>query len=270
MYEMKEIPIEKVKPMENIRTNPESVDMPQLMRSINQQGLLQPIGVWLGNDGEYILCWGHRRLIACGKLGWKKIPAVILDEPLSETDFLVKTTTENLIRTDISISELAYVCKKLYDSGLSINEIAIRLSVHPQRIKTAMRLVAKLPDEILDWFGWYDKPGNNKKNGKVPTSVGNEILKLRVKNSEIRELAKIARREELTILDIRLIGILLRSGSSFKEALETRKLYKEKCVTLAVRKKELVKILNKHKVSFLDLVKGIVKGDIPPQKELIF
>jgi ParB family chromosome partitioning protein len=51
-----------------------------LMRSILEKGLLQPIIVRMINDKNYYeIVAGYRRYFACKKLGWKKIPCQIID-----------------------------------------------------------------------------------------------------------------------------------------------------------------------------------------------
>ncbi len=55
-------------------------DVEQVARSIAAQGLLQPVMVARAPDGErYDLLAGQLRLAACKKLGWKAVPAVVLD-----------------------------------------------------------------------------------------------------------------------------------------------------------------------------------------------
>jgi len=55
-------------------------DVEQVARSIAAHGLLQPIMVVKAPSGDnFDLLAGHLRLAACKKLGWKAIPAVVLD-----------------------------------------------------------------------------------------------------------------------------------------------------------------------------------------------
>jgi small-conductance mechanosensitive channel len=55
-------------------------DVEQVARSVAALGLLQPIMVVKQPQGDaYDLLAGHLRLAACRKLGWKTIPAVVLD-----------------------------------------------------------------------------------------------------------------------------------------------------------------------------------------------
>jgi len=48
-----------------------------LMRNIQEKGLLQPIVVESLGEGRYRVIAGQRRYLACKRLGWKTIPAVV-------------------------------------------------------------------------------------------------------------------------------------------------------------------------------------------------
>jgi small-conductance mechanosensitive channel len=55
-------------------------DIEQVAHSIEALGLLQPVMVVKSPEGNcYDLMAGHLRLAACKKLGWKAIPAVVID-----------------------------------------------------------------------------------------------------------------------------------------------------------------------------------------------
>jgi len=52
----------------------------ELIESINSKGVLQPIIVFEDGNKKYVLLDGQRRISACKKLGFKEIPAHILDK----------------------------------------------------------------------------------------------------------------------------------------------------------------------------------------------
>jgi ParB family chromosome partitioning protein len=49
----------------------------ELADRIKQMGLLQPVLVQRAANGRYTLVAGRFRLLACQRLGWKAIPAII-------------------------------------------------------------------------------------------------------------------------------------------------------------------------------------------------
>ena len=78
---IQEIPIKEIKILDNIRQIIKEQEMPYLMQSIKENGLLQPIGVKADKVG-YTLIWGFRRLMAYKKLAQKMdcidVPHLIL------------------------------------------------------------------------------------------------------------------------------------------------------------------------------------------------
>ena len=72
-------------------------DISGLASSIDQIGLLQPIGI----TPEYDLVFGHRRLLACQQLGWETIEASVIDIQA----LAVAEHAENEIRKDFTPSE---------------------------------------------------------------------------------------------------------------------------------------------------------------------
>ena len=76
-------------------------DVGELMRSIAELGLLNPITV----TPDLRLIAGAHRLEACRRLGWRDIPAVVLD--LDESGARLAEIDENLIRRELSVLERA-------------------------------------------------------------------------------------------------------------------------------------------------------------------
>jgi ParB family chromosome partitioning protein len=76
---VREIPISDIK-TDGIATpqSPEdNGEMENLMASIQKRGLLQPIVVSQEPDGRFTILAGEQRLLACRRLGWKMVPAIV-------------------------------------------------------------------------------------------------------------------------------------------------------------------------------------------------
>ena len=83
-------------------------EMAQLVRSIDNNGVLNPIIV-RQNGERYELIAGHRRRHACRTLGIKTIPAIVRE--LSREDAVVEMVDSNLQREHILPSEKAFAYK---------------------------------------------------------------------------------------------------------------------------------------------------------------
>ena len=70
-----------LKPYEgNAKEHPEE-QVEQIMESIQEFGMIDPIGIW---GKENVIVEGHGRLLACQRLGKKKVPVIRLDELTDE------------------------------------------------------------------------------------------------------------------------------------------------------------------------------------------
>ena len=79
--------------------------MEELMQSIHDKGVLNPIVVRPKDDGEYEILSGHRRTHACHRLGLLTIPASVRE--LSDEDAVDLMVYSNLHREQILPSEKA-------------------------------------------------------------------------------------------------------------------------------------------------------------------
>lgn len=125
-----------------------SEELEELSRSIQKNGLLQPILVVKEAEG-YKLVAGERRLRAVRALGWKRIPAIVL-AGVQEVELLKKSLVENVQRKNLNPIEEAKAYKRLAeDYGYTLEEIAREVSKDVSTISNAIRLLS-LPEEIQE------------------------------------------------------------------------------------------------------------------------
>jgi ParB family chromosome partitioning protein len=73
----------------------------ELVESIRDLGLLQPIGI----DNSNNLVYGYHRLEACKRLGWEEIPVVVLDGVRDRLEYELMEIDENLVRAELTALE---------------------------------------------------------------------------------------------------------------------------------------------------------------------
>jgi ParB/RepB/Spo0J family partition protein len=143
--EIQEMPLDKLVPSRNLRT--EGVDIVELVESIREHGLLQPIRVRPLDGGIHQIIAGHRRYLAHRELGRKTISAVIVNE--SDEAAAVQSIVENLQRENLTPLELAGGIRELATSfSLAPNAIAKAISKSSSQVQTWIRL-SRLPDDVL-------------------------------------------------------------------------------------------------------------------------
>lgn len=92
----------------------EDEEMAQLMRSIDDAGVLSPALARPLPDGGYELISGHRRLAACKALGMDAMPVIVRD--LTDEEAVITMVDSNLQREHILPSEKAFAYKMKYDA----------------------------------------------------------------------------------------------------------------------------------------------------------
>lgn len=118
----------------------------ELVGSIQEVGLLQPIVVRPVEQGRYELVMGERRLRASEQAGLKKIPAIV--RRTEEADLLRDALLENLHRAQLNpLEEAAAYQQMLDDFGCTQEELADRIKRSRPQISNTIRLL-KLPTAV--------------------------------------------------------------------------------------------------------------------------
>lgn len=139
--------------IDRIRPNPhqprqvldeDSEEFEELVGSIRQQGLIQPISLWQLDDADYIIIAGERRWRAYRRLASEKpsdyarIPATVTrllgDHP--EARALMMALIENVVRQDLRDGERADALKRLKaTTGWTYEQVAERMGLSVSRVQ---------------------------------------------------------------------------------------------------------------------------------------
>ena len=145
-----ELPIKDIKPnpfQPRQTVDPAALD--ELVSSIKQVGLLQPVVVRRANGGGagYELIAGERRLRACQQLGWEHIPAV--QREADDRTLLTLALIENLQRDDLSpVDEARGYERLIAEFHLAQQDVADAVGRDRSTVANALRLL-KLPETVL-------------------------------------------------------------------------------------------------------------------------
>ena len=137
--------------VEEIKQNPnqprrsfDSEALSELMVSIAQVGLIQPLTVRQTEDG-YELVAGERRLRACKLLGYREVPCVI--QTMSEEKSAYMALIENVQRSDLHYLEEAQSYETLLHTfDLTQEALATRLGKSQSFLSNKLRLLKLSPD----------------------------------------------------------------------------------------------------------------------------
>ena len=204
-----ELDVDKIEILvENTRLNQDDDSFHELMQSIKENGLLQPIGV--SNS-----------------------------ETFSKEEFITTNLIENIHRQNISPVELSHACRKLREEGLTTGQIAIRLSQPKGRIENLLNISKDMQEELNSaiFIGEHKK----ERKGKLPFAILSRISSFRASNEDRKLLLQTAKENELTVRDITLLIKLHGSGMSIKEAIEKLSEFIFTTLSVIINKKELEK-----------------------------
>jgi len=114
--------------------------MAELVHSIREVGLLQPIVVRRAGPDSYELVMGERRWRASQEAGLDAIPAIIRDT--DDTDMLRDALLENLHRSQLNpLEEASAYAQLLDDFGITHEELAQRIGRSRPQISNTIRLL---------------------------------------------------------------------------------------------------------------------------------
>ena len=140
-----EIPIGDIAPNKlQPRTHFDEEALAELVVSIREVGLLQPIVVRETGPGQYELVMGERRLRASRQAGVEKIPAIVRDT--GDDAMLRDALLENLHRQQLNpLEEAAAYAQLLADFGATHEELASRIGRSRPQISNTIRLLGLPP-----------------------------------------------------------------------------------------------------------------------------
>src|SRR4051812_11234464 len=138
-------------PVASIRANPrqprqvfDEDALAELVHSIHEVGLLQPVVVRPAGDEQYELVMGERRWRAAQQAGLVTIPAIVRET--GDDDLLRDALLENLYRADLNPLEEAAAYQQLLDDfGCTHDELASRIGRSRPQISNTLRLLKLTP-----------------------------------------------------------------------------------------------------------------------------
>jgi ParB family chromosome partitioning protein len=202
-----ELSIDMIKTDGNFLRQTDYNAVSELARSIQANGLLQPILV-RPFASRYEIVFGYHRLEACKRLGWKSIPAIVKE--MSDDEAFVAKVVENLQR-NIDVNPIAeakgYV--RLIEHGWTIDRIAQQIGKSDSYVSDRIGLLRRLHPVIANRI-------SNNHMGHLKPSHCELLARLDSKRRQL-ELAHLIDRKRLSV---RRLEKLISGGLPFRETLQ--------------------------------------------------
>jgi len=140
-------------PIKNISVNPfqprtsfDEESLKELVKSVEEHGIIQPITVRRTENNSYQLITGERRIRAAEKAGLKRIPAYVREA--GDENMLELALVENIQREDLDAIEVAISYQRLIEEfDLTQEALGDRVGKKRATIANYLRLL-NLPVEI--------------------------------------------------------------------------------------------------------------------------
>lgn len=145
---IQELPVNMIQPNPHQpRKHIDPAELDDLMQSIKQHGILEPIVIAHTPAGYQIIA-GERRWRAAQKAGLEKVPAII--KKTSPRGMLEMSIIENVQRSDLNAVERAHALNRLVEEfRLTHTQVAEQIGKSPAYVSNSIRLLL-LPDALKD------------------------------------------------------------------------------------------------------------------------
>ena len=174
----------------------------ELAKSIEQNGIIQPILVRPMSDGSYQLIAGERRWRAARMAGLHEVPVTIRE--MTDEEASVFALIENLQREDLNPVEEAEGLKSLIETyGFTQEEAADKVGKSRTAVTNTLRLL-KLPSPVLQMLG----------DGKISAGHARALLGL----DEEKEMLRIAEATVAQELSVRQVEKMVKYANQGEKA----------------------------------------------------
>ena len=186
------------------RTSFDEESMNELVRSVEEHGIIQPITVRRSADNSFQLISGERRIRAAEKAGLKRIPAYVRES--GDENLLELALVENIQREDLDAIEVAISYQRLIEEfNLTQEALGDRVGKNRATVANYLRLL-NLPAEIQ----------TSIREKKISMGHARALLGIEDKEYQIEVFSKILS-QDLSVRQVEGLAKKFRSHVSIPE-----------------------------------------------------
>lgn len=248
-----DLPIKDIIQLDNSRTQYRENELSDLMQSIKQSGLIQPVGVRPYKNGKYELLFGNRRLLATKKLGNPEIRAVVFEKndflngDGGQVDTFIMNLTENIQRKNINAADEGRYFWTLKELGLTESEIAARIGITRKRVVDSLTCYEHVPEK---WRGkTITRFAGGVKRGRLSAATASKIINIKKTHrlgKKADQLFTVAAQDDVSATHINLLASLMSQGMTMKQALQNATSVKVLVVKIAMPLKTIKNLENRY------------------------
>lgn len=253
---IKKIDLKNIEQNENSRVIYKEADLSELMHTLKNNGLLQPVGVKDLGNGKYEAVFGNRRIMAARKLGWADIDAHVV-EAVDDNERDILNLLENLKRTNTTVSEDGRIFQCLRDRGLTIDEISARVGIRRERVEMALEVFNDVPAEFKKKIV-NRVAGQRKKEGQISATAAHAVMQLRRQHNlnrrQFRDLMIFASKPDTSVTHVSHIAPLVKEGFTIGEAVKAVGRMSRVVMYVFIEEDRIKKLEKKHGQSITNIL----------------
>jgi ParB family chromosome partitioning protein len=143
------VPLEEIELVPLLRKSIDQESLAGIVQSLREVGLLYPPRLIRRGD-KYVPGDGYHRILAAHKLGWKTIPAIIEEKPLTEGEMIQKGFIANSHRIQNTYMEQAEgIGRLMVVTGWNATTVAAKLGLSNATVSRLLSLL-ELPEPIRE------------------------------------------------------------------------------------------------------------------------
>lgn len=254
---VKHIQLNRIEQNENSRVVYKAADLSELMESMRANGLLQAVGLKKIGTNKFEAVYGNRRIVAARKLGWKEIPARLLDAP-TDVDRDIIGLIENIKRQNTSPAEDGRMFASLMDRGLSIDEIASRVAISSDRVNLALDVFNHIPKEYQKLIKNRVTGVGVKKANEISATAAKAILDIRRRHGLTKKqttgLLDYAQKENVAANKLEHITPLIKQGFTVSQAIAKASALTRVVLYVYMDQRNVDKLEKKYETNVSDLL----------------
>jgi ParB family chromosome partitioning protein len=149
--EIQQMPLEQLLPSPyNVRSVRPDERIAALAQSLAEDGQKEPITVYLGNDGKYLILSGVTRYLAAQSLGWETLDVRVVTLGFADSPLAVVKASRlhNDTQRETELDH-AFIVRTLREQNFTWKEISKALGYASERNVSRLNAFFKLPESIL-------------------------------------------------------------------------------------------------------------------------
>lgn len=262
------IPLKNIVLGDNSRQTFNEIAMSELMVSMKQTGLLQPVGVKTLGGNKYKLVFGFRRHQGAEKLGWEVIDAVVVEAKTDEEEY-IKNSIENIHRTEVPYAQQGRIFAGLVKKGLTSDQIAARVGCNKRYVQDVLEAYRRIPMKYQEKIAAGGR-GSSKATGHITPTTAFAVLNVQKTNSlspaQTEQLFEYAKKAKVSTQHLNVVGTMLRSKVPLKAALDKVEITRILTFQIAMEIPTINRLRGKYKKS----IHSIIYEKLAECKELKF